>query len=48
LARAIRTLLEDPAAARAMGERGREKVRREFDLRQSATELLDLIDQENS
>jgi colanic acid/amylovoran biosynthesis glycosyltransferase len=48
LAGAIRRLLDDPAAARAMGERGREKVRREFDLRQSAAELLDLTDQENS
>jgi colanic acid/amylovoran biosynthesis glycosyltransferase len=47
LARAIRTLLTDPERARRMGERGRDKVRAEFDLSQSATELLHLIDTEN-
>ncbi|HEX2062674.1 MAG TPA: glycosyltransferase [Thermoanaerobaculia bacterium] len=47
LAHAMRTLLQDPERARAMGERGREKVRAEFDLRQSATELLTLLDTEN-
>lgn len=46
LARAIRSLLGDPEKARAMGERGREKVRAEFDLRRSATQLLALIDRE--
>ena len=48
LARAIRSLLDDPERARRMGERGREKVRREFDLRHSATQLLQLTDRENS
>lgn len=47
LARAIRTLIEDPERARKMGERGREKVRTEFDLRDSATQLLALLDREN-
>ena len=47
LADAMRTLLNDPEKARAMGERGRAKVRAEFDLRQSATQLLALIDREN-
>lgn len=44
LADAIRTILSDAAAARAMGTHGREKVRREFDLRDSATQLLRLLD----
>ena len=47
LARAIRSLIENPERARAMGEQGRAKVRREFDLRQSATQLLKLTDREN-
>ena len=44
LANAIRTLIADTDKARAMGERGRAKVRDEFDLRQSATQLLALLD----
>jgi glycosyltransferase involved in cell wall biosynthesis len=47
LADAMRSLLTDPDKAQAMGERGRAKVRAEFDLRQSATQLLALIDREN-
>ena len=47
LARAIRTLLDDPERAREMGRRGQEKVRAEFDLRQSAEQLLRLTDREN-
>jgi colanic acid/amylovoran biosynthesis glycosyltransferase len=47
LARAIRTLLDDPERALAMGRRGQEKVRAEFDLRQSAEQLLQLTDREN-
>ncbi|HEY0370932.1 MAG TPA: glycosyltransferase family 4 protein [Thermoanaerobaculia bacterium] len=47
LAGAIRTLITDTEKARAMGERGRAKVRAEFDLRHSATQLLSLIDREN-
>jgi len=48
LADAIRTLLDDPARAQAMGARGRDKVRAEFDLRQSAARLLTLTDREDS
>jgi glycosyltransferase involved in cell wall biosynthesis len=47
LARAMQTLLTDPQRARAMGERGREKVRREFDLQTCVAELLALLDREN-
>lgn len=47
LARAIRTLLDDPERAREMGRRGQDKVRAEFDLRQSAEQLLRLTDREN-
>lgn len=47
LANAIRTLLLDPARARQMGARGQEKVRAEFDLTQSAEQLLRLTDREN-
>lgn len=47
LADAMRALLSDLEKARTMGERGRAKVRAEFDLRQSATQLLNLIDREN-
>jgi glycosyltransferase involved in cell wall biosynthesis len=42
LARAIRTLLADPAAAAAMGARGRRKVTRELTWRHSARRL-DLV-----
>jgi glycosyltransferase involved in cell wall biosynthesis len=44
LAEAIRSLLADPERARAMGERGRAKVRAEFDLRGCASRLVELID----
>jgi Glycosyltransferase len=47
LANAIRTLLGDPAKAAAMGAQGQEKVRAEFDLRDSAAQLLQLTGPEN-
>ncbi|HEX8170372.1 MAG TPA: glycosyltransferase family 4 protein [Thermoanaerobaculia bacterium] len=47
LADAMRSLLSDPERAHQLGERGREKVRREFTLRTCVAELLTLIDREN-
>ncbi|HUR82775.1 MAG TPA: glycosyltransferase family 4 protein [Thermoanaerobaculia bacterium] len=47
LANAIKTLLSDPVKSKAMGARGQEKVRAEFDLRDSAAQLLALTDREN-
>jgi colanic acid/amylovoran biosynthesis glycosyltransferase len=47
LAAAIRSILADPHRARSMGERGREKVRREFDLRTCVAQLLARLDAEN-
>jgi glycosyltransferase involved in cell wall biosynthesis len=47
LANAIKSLLGDPAKAKAMGARGQEKVRAEFDLRDSAAQLLQLTGPEN-
>lgn len=40
LARAMRSLLEDPERARAMGERGRETVTRDFELSACVAKLL--------
>jgi glycosyltransferase involved in cell wall biosynthesis len=47
LARAIRTLLEDPERAREMGRRGQQKVRAEFVLRDCVAQLLDRLATEN-
>ena len=47
LAGAIRTLLDDRDRAGAMGLRGREKVRAEFDLRDSVRRLVALLAVEN-
>lgn len=46
LADAIRRLLANPAAARETAERGRDRVAREFELRQTAGELLSILDRE--
>ncbi|HEX7831115.1 MAG TPA: glycosyltransferase family 4 protein [Thermoanaerobaculia bacterium] len=46
LARAMRTLLDDPQRARQMGRRGQEKVRDEFSLRTCVTQLLARLDRE--
>lgn len=42
LAAALARLIDDPAAARAMGQRGREVVLAEFDRRNNAQRLLDM------
>lgn len=42
LARAIETLLEDPARARAMGEAGRRRVEADFDLRRLTLDQLEI------
>jgi glycosyltransferase involved in cell wall biosynthesis len=42
LAEALGSLLADPARARALGEAGRERVRREFSLQRSTARVLDL------
>ena len=42
LAAAIRTLLEDPARCRAMGEAGARRIRERFSWRRTAEETLDL------
>lgn len=47
LAGAMKSLLADPQRARSMGERGRDKVRREFDLRHCVAQLLARLDQES-
>lgn len=47
LARAIRTLLDDPRRAREMGTRGRQKVCAEFALRDCVGQLLTLLDRES-
>lgn len=44
LSRAIRLLAESPQRAREMGERGREKVVREYDLARHADRLLEIYD----
>lgn len=44
LARAMRSLLADPDRARIMGRHGRARVRAEFDLCRSASQLVALID----
>lgn len=46
-AEAIRTLLADRDRARAMGLRGRETVRAEFDLRECVRQLVPLLAKEN-
>jgi len=43
LARAIRTLADDPERAQAMGAAGREKVRAEFDIRREAARIGSLF-----
>lgn len=48
LARAMRTLLEDPQRARLMGTRGQQKVRAEFTLDHCVGQLLDRLAQENA
>lgn len=45
LADALASLLADPARARALGDAGRERVRREFSLRQMTTRVIDLYNQ---
>jgi len=47
LAAALAGLLADPERAARMGEAGRERVRRVFDLARTTAELLALIDREN-
>lgn len=47
LARAIRELLDDPERAEAMAMRGREKVRRAFDLRTCVAQLLTRLQRES-
>jgi glycosyltransferase involved in cell wall biosynthesis len=47
LARAIRTLLESPQRAREMGERGRRKVREEFELVECVSRLIARLEREN-
>jgi glycosyltransferase involved in cell wall biosynthesis len=44
IAEAIRRLAEDPALRERMGQAGREKVRREFDIRVTAGRLMTLLD----
>lgn len=44
VATAVRTLLANPDAARRMGARGRERVRRSFELEGTVTRLLALLD----
>jgi colanic acid/amylovoran biosynthesis glycosyltransferase len=46
LAAAMRELLTDPARARIMGERGRERVRREFNIHDVVGQLLRRIRRE--
>ena len=46
LAAAMRTLLTDPARAEELGRNGRDKVRREFDLRLCVAQLLERLDRE--
>lgn len=47
LAAAISRLASDPALARRLGERGREKVGAEFELESCTRQLLELIDRHN-
>jgi colanic acid/amylovoran biosynthesis glycosyltransferase len=47
LAAAIRRLIDDPERARAMGIRGREKVQKEFTIRDSVSRLNARLAQEN-
>ena len=47
LARAMRSLLESPDRARAMGERGRRKVRAEFELGETVSRLIARLEREN-
>lgn len=44
VATAVRALLASPDAARRMGARGRERVRRSFELEGTVTRLLELLD----
>src|SRR5213075_3073594 len=44
IAEAIRRLAEDPGLRERMGQAGREKVRREFDIRVTAERLMTLLD----
>ncbi|MBV8518232.1 MAG: glycosyltransferase family 4 protein [Acidobacteria bacterium] len=46
LADAMRKLIEDPERARQMGERGRERIRREFDIHDIVAQLVARLDQE--
>jgi glycosyltransferase involved in cell wall biosynthesis len=48
LARAIRTLLEDPERAREMGRHGQQKVRAEFTLNDCVAQLLTRLQRENA
>jgi glycosyltransferase involved in cell wall biosynthesis len=44
LAVALERLLDGPQVARSMGEQGRRKVAREFDLRETVAQLLKALD----
>jgi glycosyltransferase involved in cell wall biosynthesis len=46
LARALRSLLENPERARILGQRAQEKVRAEFALPVCVSQLLDLLKRE--
>jgi glycosyltransferase involved in cell wall biosynthesis len=46
LARALRSLLENPERARVLGQRGQEKVRAEFAIPSCVSQLLDLLKRE--
>jgi glycosyltransferase involved in cell wall biosynthesis len=48
LAGAMRTLLESPECAREMGERGRRKVRAEFELGECVSRLVSRLERENA
>jgi len=43
LARAVRAMADDPAAARAMGEKGRALVEARFDRRRLADDYLEIL-----
>jgi colanic acid/amylovoran biosynthesis glycosyltransferase len=47
LARAMQSLLESPERAREMGERGRRKVRAEFELGETVSRLIARLEREN-
>ena len=47
LAHAMRSLLESPERAREMGERGRRKVRAEFELGETVSRLIARLEREN-